>query len=258
MAYCSFRTGQRKRAIYLYENVVEQNPKDLGTIINLIHCYDRRKEPEKIIDLIDTSLTVFPDNVELLFEKAKFFFRKKNYVQAEEAYQKYFEAGGDSVYDVTVNYGISTYFAKHVEKALETFNHLNRANPNDPIVMYYQGLCYRKLNNFEEAEKYVKWAIEGSTPEYVADMYHILGQIYGQQRMFKESIEALVKANHMDPSNKEVLFEIATTYEEFNSNKTLALNYYRLYLKEVGESGNNVDYALTRITKLKEDIFMYE
>jgi tetratricopeptide (TPR) repeat protein len=89
-------------------------------------------------------------------------------------------------------------------------------------------------------------------------MYHHLGQILGQQRKFKESVAALQKANELDPTNAEVLFEIATTYEEYNSNKTLALNYYRIYLKEAGESGNNVNYALTRITKLKEDLFFEE
>jgi hypothetical protein len=29
-------------------------------------------------------------------------------------------------------------------------------------------------------------------------------------------------------------------------------------LKEAGESGKNVDYALTRITKIKEDLFFEE
>ncbi len=260
LAFCAYRIQNRLQAIQLYESVLKQNPKDLGTTINLIHCYSWKKEPEKIITLIDSSLNNFSYNTELLFERAKFFFRNKLYPHAESAYKNYFDAGGDSIYDITVNYGISTYFAKHEEKALEIFNNLNRANPNDPIVMYYQALCYRKLHNFIEAEKYMVWAIEATTPDYVADMYHILGQIYGQQRKFEESIDAMVKANHLNPQNKEVLFEIATTYEEFNSNKTLALNYYQIYLKEVGESGggDNVDYALQRITKLKEDIFMGE
>jgi len=98
-------------------------------------------------------------------------------------------------------------------------------------------------------------AIEAATPAYLPEMYHHLGQIYGQQRKFQESIAALQKANQLDPTNAEVLFEIATTYEEFNSNKTLALNYYRIYLKEAGEKGRNINYALDRITKLKEEMF---
>jgi len=89
-------------------------------------------------------------------------------------------------------------------------------------------------------------------------MYHSLGQIYGQQRKFSESVEALKKSVELKPDKYEVLFEIATTYEEFNSNKTLALNYYQIYLKEAGEQAENIDYALTRINKIKEDLFFEE
>ena len=111
------------------------------------------------------------------------------------------------------------------------------------------------MKNFEEAETMMLWAIDATVPEYVAEMYHHLGQIYGQQRKFAESVAALEKSVELNPKKHEVLFEIATTYEEFNSNKTLALNYYQIYLKEAGEAGENTNYALTRITKIKEDLF---
>lgn len=101
-------------------------------------------------------------------------------------------------------------------------------------------------------------AIESATPAYLPEMYHHLGQIYGQQRKFEESVVALKKASELDPTNHEVLFEIATTYEEFNSNKTMALNYYNIYLKEAGESARNANYALDRIQKIKEDLFFGE
>jgi tetratricopeptide (TPR) repeat protein len=104
----------------------------------------------------------------------------------------------------------------------------------------------------------MRWAIEGTVPTYVSEMYHHLGQIYGSQRKFKESIEAMEKAYKLEPDKHELLFDIATTYEEFNSNKTLALNYYRLYLNETDVDSKNVNYALDRITKIKEDLFFEE
>jgi tetratricopeptide (TPR) repeat protein len=104
----------------------------------------------------------------------------------------------------------------------------------------------------------MQWAIDASHPDYLSEMYHHLGQIYGQQRKFKESIAALEKAHEINPDKHEILFEIATTYEEYNSNKTLALNYYRVYLKEAGENGDNINYALDRITRIKEDLFFEE
>ncbi len=258
LAYCSYKINRRTQAIYLYKKILESNPRDYSVYSNLIHAYNWKKEGDEIMEVIRKGLNEFPHDPELILERANYFFRSKMYELAMSDFHNYFENGGDSIYEIAMNYGISTYFAGFTEDALITFNDLNRANPMDPIVMYYQSLCYKKLKNFEESEKLMQWAIDFSMPDYVADMYHHLGQIYGQQRKFKESIEALEKSYELDPRNYEILFEIATTYEEFNSNKTLALNYYNIYLKEAGESGRNVNYALDRITRIKEDLFFEE
>jgi tetratricopeptide (TPR) repeat protein len=157
-----------------------------------------------------------------------------------------------------LNYGISLYFTCAEEQAVTILENCVIQQPNDPYPLFYLGLCHKKLKNFELSEGYMKTAIEAATPSYLPDLYHYLGQILGLQRKFPESIAALQKANELDPENTEVLFEIATTYEEYHSNKTLALNYYNLYLKEAGEEGKNIDYALTRMKKLKEDLFFDE
>jgi tetratricopeptide (TPR) repeat protein len=258
LAFCSFRVGRRTQAVALYENALEVNPRDYGTYSNLIHTYSRRKEANEIMATIEKGLEQFPGDAGLILEKANFFFKTKRYGPAMIHFQKYFQADGDSIYEIAMNYAISTYFSKKENKALEILGDLFRANPNDPFVHFYMSLCNKRLKNFEEAEKMMTWAIESSIPDYVSEMQHHLGQIYGQQRKYKESIEALQKSYELKPINHEVLFEIATTYEEFNSNKTLALNYYRIYLENVGDGAKNVNYALDRITKLKEDLFFEE
>ena len=258
LAYCAFRVGKRKEAVYLYEMVLEANPRDYGTYSNLIHTYSWKKEGNKIMVLIGKGLNEFPNDAELLLERAYYFFRSKRYGPAMVSFAKYLKIENTPSYEILMNYGISTYFAGFEEDALETFNKLFMINPNDPLVMYYKSLCFKKLKNFEESEKMMQWAIDASTPDYVGDMYHHLGQIYGQQRKFPESIEALQKAHELNSTKFEILFEIATTYEEFNSNKTLALNYYRLYLTDANESAKNVNYALERITRIKEDMFFEE
>jgi len=257
-AYCSFQVGKRLQAIHLYEKVLEANPRDYGTYSNLIHTYSNKKEPDKILATIDSGLSQFPGDAELILERANFNFRTRNYEQAMKNFENYFAAKGDSIYEIVLNYAISTYFSNDETKAMKILDNLYRANPNDLFVMYYMSLCYKKMTDYENAQKYMQWAIDMTVPDYVSEMYHNLGQIFAQQRKFAESIAALQKANELDPENVEVLFEIATTYEEYNSNKALALNYYRLYLKEAGESGNNVNYALNRITRIKEEMFFEE
>lgn len=258
LAYCAFRVFKREEAVQLYEKVIETNPRDHGSYINLINAYNWRKEGNEIMATILKGREQFPKDPDLLYEKAMFFYKTKRYGPAMLAFEEYLDCGELPEYETLMNYGIATYFAGFEEKALDVFGSLMQQNPNDPLVLYYESLCYKKLKDFEKAEKYMIWAIDGSTPEYVAEMYHHLGQMYGQQRKFEESVQALQKAYEMNTSKVEVLFEIATTYEEFNSNKTLALNYYQIYLKEAGEAGRNTDYALDRIEKLKEDLFFEE
>ncbi|WP_163325155.1 tetratricopeptide repeat protein [Draconibacterium mangrovi] len=258
LAYCSYRVFQREQARDLYEKVLEANPRDHGTYINLIHCYNWKKEANEIMATIDSGLVQFPADKELLFEKAMFFYKTKRYGPAMLQFEKYLEQEKQPAFEILMNYGISSYFADHEEKALDIFGDLKLLSPNDPLVMYYQSLCNRKLNNFEDAIELMTFAIDATVPDYVSEMYHHLGQMYGQQRQFKESIEALEKAYELNPGKTEVLFEIATTYEEYNSNKTLAMNYYRIYLTESGEGAKNAIYALERIEKLKEDLFFDE
>lgn len=258
LAYCSFQTQRRLEAVHLYEKVLDANPRDHTTYINLIHAYSIKKEADKIAATIDKGLEQFPGNDELFLERANFYFKTREYENAMKDFENYFSADGDSIYDIVMNYAISTYFSNDETKAMNILGELFRANPNDPFVQFYMSLCYKKMNNYPDAEKYMQWAIDMSVPDYLSKFYHHLGQIYGMDRKFEKSIAALKKANELDPDDHEILFEIATTYEEYNNNKTIALNYYRIYLKEAGESARNMNYALDRITKIKEDMFFDE
>ena len=258
LAFCAFRTGNKIQSRYLYQKVLLQNPRDYSTYSNLARLFDKEKEASAILAVFDAGLQNFPGDAGLYGERAKFCFDTKNYDAAKSDYQNYFNAGGDSLYQNLMNYGISSYFTGDENKAISMLEICANQVLNDPYVLFYLSLSHKKRNEFEISEQYMNAAIESATPAYLPEMYHHLGQIYGQQRKFKESLAALQKANELDPTNVEVLFEIATTYEEFNANKTLALNYYRIYLKEAGESGRNVNYALDRITRIKEEMFFEE
>lgn len=255
LAYCAFRTGKKELAMYLYEKIIDENPGDYGSYFNLLRLYNRKEQAKQFLALIDKGMKQFPGNSGFYRELAGYNFANKQYEEAKTNVENYFEADGDSIYKIMLNYGICCYFARNEKLAMSALEKCEQQNPNDPYVMFYLSLSNKRLANYEDAEIYMNYAIELSIPTYLSEMYHHLGQIYGQQRKFKESIAALKKAVDYDPENYEVLFEIATTYEEYNSNKTLALNYYRIYLKEAGEEAHNVNYALDRMKRIKEDLF---
>lgn len=258
LAYCAFKAGKKKLATSLYEKIIDENPGDYGSYFNLLRLCNRKEQAKQFLSVIDKGLEQFPGNNGFYRELAGYRFANKEYDAAKENLEKYFMAGGDSTYKVLLNYGICCYFARDENQAIAVLKKCERLNPGDPYVSFYLSLSNKKLAKYELAEKYMNQAIDISIPGYLSEMYHHLGQIYGQQREFEESIAALRKSVEYDPTNYEVLFEIATTYEEYNSNKTLALNYYRIYLTEAKEEAHNVNYALDRIKKIKEDLFFEE
>lgn len=257
-AFCAYQTRNKEQATHLYEKVLELNPRDYSSYFNLMKIYAGRKNHDKIVSLIEKGLEQFPGDPDFYLELANFQFGLRNYENAMTEFENYYSAGGDSVYKINLNYAISCYFAGDEQQSMKVLKSLYGLNPNDSFVLFYRSLCNKKLANYEKAEDFMEGAIDMSYPTYLPEMYHHLGQILGQQRKFKESIEALKKAYELNPGAHEVLFEIATTYEEFNSNKTLALNYYQIYLKEGGEAAKNVNYALDRIERIKEDMFFEE
>ena len=257
-AVSAHRIGKTIQAIDLYEKIISANPRDYSSYINLARLYQQAELPLDAVKTIERGIEKFPAAPGLYQILGQHYFNEKEYDQAKLAYENSFSAGGDSAYRTMMNYGISLYFTRNEQSATAVLQECAEQVVNDPYVLFYLSLSHKKLAELEVAEAYMNAAIEAATPAYLPEMYHHLGQIYGLQRLFEKSIAALRKANELDPTNYEVLFEIATTYEEYNANKTMALNYYNIYLKEAGEAAQNASYALDRMSRIKEDLFFDE
>jgi tetratricopeptide (TPR) repeat protein len=104
----------------------------------------------------------------------------------------------------------------------------------------------------------MNFAAKTAIPYYLSDIYYNLGIVYGIHREFKKSIDTFKKAYELDSTKCSVLFEIATTYEEFQKDKTLALKYYDAYLKAKKDDNayysKLTEYALARKKKFKEEL----
>ncbi|WP_423128643.1 tetratricopeptide repeat protein [Gaoshiqia sp. Z1-71] len=256
-AYTAYRTNRMKQAVDLYETLAAQQNRDLNVYLNLAAIYNKAENKEAAVTACARGLLIFPGHPALLVKQAETYFQHKDYAAALPFYAEYI-AMNDSSRSVLKNYGICLYFSQQEEDALHVLGKCYQETVNDPIVNFYMGAAYKKLKQFPESVGFFKLAIETATPFYLAEIYHHLGQVYGWQREYQLSIEAYREAMRLDPEKLELLFEIATTYEEFDFQKTIALHYYRDYLKQAGEQARNAAYALDRIKKIKEELFFEE
>ena len=133
LAFCAFRTLQKEQAIKLYENVLEQNPRDYSTYGNLAILYDRKKEPEKIVNLLEEGLRQFPNDANLYLDLAHFYFASKQYDLAMNNFENFFDAGGDNEFKTLLNFAISCYFAGNEKKKHGSFNALFNHGAQRPV-----------------------------------------------------------------------------------------------------------------------------
>lgn len=253
-ALAAYKALKHRKAVDLYEKYLTRNPGDLSAYLNLANAYGELKNEAGGIKTLFLAKNRFPNNRIVDLKLANSFFAARKYDEACRFYKEYM-AKYDTTMPILMNYGICLYQTKNEQEAVNVLEECYSDNPNDPYINFYLGVSHKKLANYDLAVKYLDFAIYISMPEFLPEMYHHLGQVYGSMREFDKSIEALKKAYELDDRKVEVLFEIATTYEEYNFNSTMALNYYRTYLLEAGEEAKNADYALSRMNKIKEDMF---
>jgi len=254
LALVALRTGKVNQAIELFESVLENNPNDFNTYVNLISSYSQIKDAVHIVRTVDRALYFFPENSAILLRGANSLHVLAEYEEARPSYERYL-ARNDSVLDVLKNYGITLYFCKEPEKAISLLETYFYQDPDDAYVNFYLGLAYRDIANLSRSAEFLEMAVACAQPVYLAEMCHHLGKVYGLNREFELSIKALQKALYFNNKKVEILCEIAKTYEEFNPDKKLALNYYTQYLKEAGDSAVNSQYALERISKIKNGTY---
>jgi tetratricopeptide (TPR) repeat protein len=246
LGLAAFKTNKTDLAIRMFETVLKVNPNDFNAYMNLILLYLKNKNAVQIVRTSDRALYFFPENPAILLREANSLYTLKEYVEARPCFERYL-AQSDSIFDVLENYGISLYFVQDDIGGREILEKCFALEPTNPYVNFYLGLICKRQADFQKSTEYLKMAIATSQPAYLTEMYHLLGQVYGLQREFEKSIEALQEAYQCNPLSTEILVEIATTYEEFGSNKKLALNYYQRYLKEAGNEAVNARFAQERI-----------
>ena len=257
-AFSAARTGHDSLAIAVFKKVICQNPLDLSNYTNLASVYQKKENYNEVVTTLEKGLEVFPDESTLLLKLGDAHFNKREYAKAVIPYEKYL-VKGDSIAAVLKNLGISYFFEKREKEGLYLLEKYLLLDSDDPIAGFYIGLCYKELNQLHESILHLNFASKIAIPYYLADIYHHLGNVYGLNREFKKSIEALQKAYELDTSQCSALFEIATTYEELQKDKAPAIKYYNAYLKSTKEDNSYyrklTEYALDRKRKLKEEKF---
>jgi len=235
----------------------ELNPNDLTLGLALATCYQRMEKDKEAVEVLEEILSVDSCHLTALNKMAYIQYNNlKDYEKAVVLYRKvnFLEGNSDPVH--LTNQGICEYFTGNHAFSAHLLDSLAYINTSDPFVWFYAGMSYRKLGEIDRALEYLQTAAKFSLPVFAADIHHHLGRVLSLKRLFPEALKAYEKTREIDPNNSLVLYDMALAHEEMSRNSTLALAYYQQFTREnPNTSSAEYDYAVSRIKKLKEELF---
>lgn len=254
MGACRKRTQDYVGSLSSYLVSYRLNQNDLTVTSNIIQILYEMTGYQQALEYANKGLATYPNNSMLLKKKAQvligleWFENALNILKELKSKNQLSEAEHKQL-------GICYMQTRLYNEALTAFSIFESKYEKDPMVKFYQGVCNARLEKHELGVKLLEEAIFYVTPTIEASMHLYLAKSYGVQRQFEKSIASYKRHFELDNSNLTVLYEIATTYEEYGNNKKKALNYYTKYVQKSEDKDDpKYEYAKARILRLKENI----
>jgi tetratricopeptide (TPR) repeat protein len=237
-----------------YTKANKLNPNDLSVIVHIAQQLYEMAAYQQALDYISNGLNTFPDNIILLKKKAQVLIGLQWYDNALSIL-KDLKANHQLTASENRQLGICYMQTRQYEAALKAFNDCGPTFEKDPMINFHTGICYARLDQHEKGIKYLEDALFYITPPIEASIHLFLAKSYGANRQFEKAVESYKKHFEMDNTNPDILYEIATTYEEFGKNKDKALTYYTKFIQQsLNKDDPKYEYAKSRILLIKEHI----
>ncbi|UCC57768.1 MAG: tetratricopeptide repeat protein [Candidatus Bathyarchaeum sp.] len=195
-ALCFEGLGKNEEALECYEEAVDLEPTDLGTLkglVRLLASFERYSEAVKYLDRITQIDSKNPDMWNLKGTIYQDFL--KNYQEAIKCYNQAIKA--DSQYKFAwYKLGITYSILEMNEKAIEAFNKAIELDSQ------YLDACYEKAK-VEESQKRYKEALESYKkcaeldPKNTKALFRI-GYILGELKNYRDAIDAYSKVLEID------------------------------------------------------------
>lgn len=148
---------------------------------------EKREVPEQAVATLEKALKVFPDQPDLLYERAMVAERQKDLVTVEARLRRLIEVRPDNPHGYNALGYTWADNNMRLPEALELIAKANELAPEDPFILDSLGWVYFKLGDLERAESYLKQAYQIRPDEEIG--VHLLEVLH--QAGKKEEAQAL-------------------------------------------------------------------
>lgn len=250
-AYCAERLKNKELAIDLYLKAYQVDSLNLEILSDLAKILYRANELDSSLVYTDKGIAIVPDEPEFHKLKGDIYYKKKIYTAAVLSYLKVL-AEGDSTIDVLKKLGFCYYNGEKYKEACEVLSEAYNLNNSDPLISFYLGICFKQLEDYENAVFSLNIALKVIIPDYMDLLFAQLGDSYHNLKKYKDAIWAYKKAMEYAPRNPLYNYYLANVYYDYYADKNIAAKYYKKILEIDDLNPDILEHTKARLNEIAE------
>jgi tetratricopeptide (TPR) repeat protein len=246
-----FRTVKdTKEAFRLYALANKLNPRDILTLKGLAEICIMNDQMLMADSLIQCGLAVDDENISMHYLSAISKYKQKQYDSVTVILEGLRgQVDLDSYYNKLL--GFSYLQIDSIDLAIQKLQLALVDEPDSEKLHFYLATAFEKKEQLEGALEHFEKAVEfGRSPDL--DLYHRnVARIANNEKKYKKAIENYKDA-YKYGHDPVILYYLATISDTYYKDKSIAINYYKKYIKSGHNHVEYIKYAKSRSTYLKE------
>jgi tetratricopeptide (TPR) repeat protein len=242
--------GDKLESFRLYAKANKLNPRDVLSLKGLAELSIGNGQLVMADSLIDVSLGLDSMNIGINYLLARSKYKQKQYYDVTKVFDRIRgQVDLNSYYNKLLGYAYLQIDS--VDLAISKFQ-LALVDDNSPEKLhYYLASAYEKKGNLVGALEHYEKAVEsGISPDL--DLYHRnVGRLALKENNHKKAFAAYKDA-YKYGNDPVLLYYMAAAADNYYKDKSIAISYYKKYLKSDHSHKEYKNYATKRVRYLKE------
>ena len=242
--------GDQLESFRLYAKANKLNPRDVLSLKGLAEVSIGNGQMVMADSLINVALELDSMNIGINYLLARLKYKQKQYYEVTKVFERIRgQVDLNGYYNKLLGYAYLQIDS--VDLAITKFQ-LALVDDNSPEKLhYYLATAYEKKGNQIGALEHYEKAVEsGISPDL--DLYHRnVGRLALKENMHKKALAAYKDA-YKYGKDPVLLYYMAAAADNYYKDKSIAIAYYKKYLKSNHNHLEYQDYAKKRVRYLKE------
>ncbi len=155
-----FLYGKYSKARQYYQKVLQTNPKNIDALLCMAKLHIYLEKEDEALDYFKKILDADKENTDVIYNIAVILANRKQYEEAEEMLKKVLSAAPMEHYHVWLGLAKVQLARGYQSKAVKSLKNVKYLDEDNAFYYYYTGLILRDSGNKEEANKYLKKALD--------------------------------------------------------------------------------------------------